>query len=172
MDARIKKCKQCKDMNIKACSEVVCGYGNIMSPVFFVGQSAGTSCMSTQIPFSGGSGYLIDIALRMAGLKRYQVFMTNVVHCHPPGNRKSTADEVYNCEGFLNWELDLVYPKLVVAMGKDAQDWFKKYLKIESAKFELLNVVHPAYIFRYSWKGALKWANEVSTAIKPFIEYF
>ena len=57
--------------------------------------------MDTKVPFTGGSGRLIDDILEMAGLDKPDIFITNVVHCHPPNNRKSYRYEIDNCKHYL-----------------------------------------------------------------------
>lgn len=77
--------------------------------------------METGVPFTGGSGRYIDDALDQAGQRKDQIFITNVVHCHPPGNRKSKRLEINNCRRFLHEELKLVGPVLAIGLGQDAR---------------------------------------------------
>jgi uracil-DNA glycosylase family 4 len=77
--------------------------------------------MASQVPFTGGSGRLIDRGLETAGVAKRDVFTTNVVHCHPPGNRPSFDHEVANCRPFLSAELQIVDPLLVIGLGHDAR---------------------------------------------------
>ncbi len=83
-------------------------------------------------PFRGGSEWIIKRALAAAGpglvegdrlLAKADLFVTNVVHCHPPDNRKSEPHEIANCARFLRRELALVQPRLVVGFGDDTRDW-------------------------------------------------
>lgn len=108
-------------MNIVGETQAAPGYGDAYSPVFIVGQSLCGPCMATQIPFTGGSGRLIDQALAAAEVRKSDVFITNVVHCHPPSNRPSHEHEITNCRPFLRRELQIVAPKLIIGLGKDAR---------------------------------------------------
>lgn len=83
-----------------------------------VGQNPGADEVGVGEPFVGSSGKVFDEALgRIAGLAREDAYITNVVKCHTQGNRKPTQAEVDNCRDFLDLELKLVKPKVVVALG-------------------------------------------------------
>jgi uracil-DNA glycosylase family 4 len=97
------------------------GYGSATSPVAIVGQSLCRKCMETGIPFTGGSGSYIDAALELAGREKHEVFITNVVHCHPLDDRPSYQHEIDNCRHFLHRELDVVAPRLIIGLGADAE---------------------------------------------------
>lgn len=97
------------------------GYGSASAPVAIVGQSLCRICMESGIPFTGGSGVYIDRALELAELKKREVFITNVVHCHPKDDRKSRPYEIDNCRHFLHEELDVVAPRLIIGLGEDAK---------------------------------------------------
>jgi uracil-DNA glycosylase family 4 len=120
----IMACRQCPGMNEHGVSQAAPGYGSLSSPVVLVGQSLCTECMATGIPFTGGSGLLIDDALRDADLNKADIFTTNVVHCHPanPDNRKSELLEKERCRPFLSREIELVAPRLVIGLGGDAKE--------------------------------------------------
>lgn len=98
------------------------GYGSAHAPVAIVGQSLCRKCMESGIPFTGGSGSYIDDALEMAGRMKREMFITNVVHCHPVDDRRSRPYEIANCLHFFHEELDVVEPRLIIGLGRDAQD--------------------------------------------------
>ena len=118
--AQVRGCTACEGMNIPAVTQSAPGYGSVHSPVAIVGQSLCGPCMATQIPFTGGSGRFLDRSLAAAGLAKEDVFITNVVHCHPPGNRPSQPHEIANCRPYLHRELAIVAPRLVIGLGRDA----------------------------------------------------
>lgn len=124
--ASIKECRDCPGMNEPKVSESAPGFGSVDSPVVIVGQSLCRQCMAVRepfngVPFTGGSGRYIDEALEQAGRRKDEIFITNVVHCHPPGNRKSKTHEKDSCRHFLHEELDVVQPVLAVGLGEDAR---------------------------------------------------
>lgn len=118
---RVRACRACTGMNIHDVTQAAPGYGSPESPVVVVGQSlCGKPCMRAQIPFTGGSGRFLNLGLERAGLNKSDIFTTNVVHCHPPGNRPSLPHEIGNCRPYLLRELEIVQPRLVIGLGKDA----------------------------------------------------
>jgi uracil-DNA glycosylase len=156
----IRACRRCPGMNIPGITEAAPGYGNPTSPVFLIGQSLCAPCMETQIPFTGGSGVLLDRAFHLANVRKDQIFITNVVHCHPPNNRSSQASEIENCTEYLRRELEIVQPKLVIGLGKDAENWLYRWMNVRlplwspdlspaySMQTKYLFVYHPSYILR------------------------
>jgi DNA polymerase len=120
--ATIKVCRLCPGLNIAGETESAPGYGAVDSPVALVGQSlCGKLCMESQIPFTGGSGCLLDEGFTEAGITKRDVFITNVVHCHPAKNRESLPDWIRNCSPYLSLELTIVQPRVVIGLGQDAK---------------------------------------------------
>lgn len=118
---RISTCRQCPGMNEPGVTASAPGYGSPNAPVAIVGQSLCRKCMESGIPFTGGSGSYIDRALELADRKKPDLFITNVVHCHPVDDRKSHPHEIDNCMAFLHEELDVVSPRLIIGLGEDAE---------------------------------------------------
>ena len=108
-------------MNEPGVTESAPGYGSATAPVAIVGQSLCRKCMESGVPFTGGSGDYIDDALEQAGRQKQELFITNVVHCHPPDDRPSHRHEIHNCRHFLHEELDVVQPWLIIGLGADAR---------------------------------------------------
>lgn len=133
----IERCRKCVGLNEPGKTEAAPGFGSIRSPVVLVGQSLCEKCMDTRVPFTGGSGSLIDESLAAADLKKPDIFITNVVHCHPPNNRKSHRHEIENCKPYLFDELEIVTPKLVIALGEDARiALLSEYPDVESVAWQ------------------------------------
>ncbi|ASL17283.1 MULTISPECIES: uracil-DNA glycosylase family protein [Mycobacterium avium complex (MAC)] len=122
----IAACWRCPRLNLPGITGSAPGDGDERSLVMVVGQSVCGPCMATGIPFTGGSGRFIDTALDRAGRRRAGLFVTNVVHCHPPNNRASKDYEKANCAWFLRRELALVQPLLMVGVGDDTHDSLRK----------------------------------------------
>ncbi len=163
LDDEIKSCRRCEGLNIAGVTASAPGYGCLTSPVALVGQSLCEKCMDTQIPFTGGSGELIDKGIKLAGLKKKQVFISNAVHCHPPKNRASHQHEIVNCSTFLHRELEIVRPRLVITLGRDAERvlrFFYPRARASEPPFEpprgrlpkgvpyIVNAKHPSWIQR------------------------
>jgi len=120
--AKIRACKKCPGLNVKRLTECAPGWGNLNAEVMFVGQSLHAPGMVSDVPFVGGSGLLIIAALKLSGLKRQDCFWTNIIHCHPENNRPSTEREKKNCLPYVQKELNIVKPKLLVLLGADAKE--------------------------------------------------
>ena len=164
LDCQIQKCGLCEGLNVKRLSEACCGWGDLNADIFFVGQSLHKAGMMTNLPFIGGSGYMVDAALRLSGLLRKDVFISNTTHCHPPGNRQSSEGEKENCLPFLREDLNIVEPSLVVGLGVDAKQ------ALESLGVKAFCATHPAKFMysepesRYGW--ILKLSLQIDKVLK------
>ncbi|MBI4851091.1 MAG: uracil-DNA glycosylase [Acidobacteria bacterium] len=98
-------------------TNVVFGEGNSSAELMFIGEAPGAEEDATGRPFVGAAGRLLDKIIAAIGLKREDVYITNVVKCRPPNNRKPTNDEMESCEPFLFNEIEVVKPKLIVTLG-------------------------------------------------------
>lgn len=121
LDDEIRACRRCEDMNEKGVTQAAPGWGSLDSPVAIVGQSLCEQCIKPQEPFYEGSGSLLDMSFELAGCEKADTFITNAVHCHPRGNRKSHNHEIVNCSSYLYRELEIVRPRLVIGLGEDAE---------------------------------------------------
>jgi len=144
LSQRIRNCNLCEGMNIGRVTEACPGWGNLNADVMFVGQSLHEPGMYSQIPFILGSGLIIDAALRLSGIDRYDCFWSNAVHCHPENNRASMDEEKKNCLPYLFEEIDIVQPKVVVAFGRDAEQSVGRYMDAREYGFKYLKYLHPA----------------------------
>ncbi|HUX55572.1 MAG TPA: uracil-DNA glycosylase family protein [Bacteroidales bacterium] len=131
-------------MNIKRVTEACVGWGNLNAGIFFVGQSCHEYGVYSGIPFILGSGLIIDAVLKLNRLNRRDCFISNSVHCHPERNRPSTDEEKENCLLYLFEELDIVQPKVVITLGKDAEQSVKRYMDEREYGWKYLHYVHPA----------------------------
>jgi DNA polymerase len=121
-----------------------------------VGEAPGASEDAQGRPFVGRAGKLLDELLAEAGLERDDVYITNVVKARPPGNRDPRADEVAHHMPWLERELELVDPRLVVPLGRHALRHFARDAKISEVHGELLErggrplfpMYHPAAALR------------------------
>jgi DNA polymerase len=110
-------CERCPDL-VASRSQIVNGDGPADADLVFLGEAPGANEDERGEPFVGRSGDILEDALRDAGLGRVDVRITNCVRCRPPENRDPTREELENCRGYLERELALVDPELVVTLGK------------------------------------------------------
>jgi len=99
---------------------VVFGEGDPRAPLMFVGEGPGAEEDRTGRPFVGQAGALLDAMIFALGLERRQVYIANVVKCRPPGNRDPQDDEVAACAPYLDRQIALIRPRVIVALGKPA----------------------------------------------------
>jgi uracil-DNA glycosylase family 4 len=114
----------------ETCTNMVPGEGSATADVMLVGEAPGATEDALGRPFVGRAGQLLDELLGAAGLERAAVYITNVVKARPPGNRDPRADEVAHHMPWLEAELALVQPRLVVPLGRHALAHFAPGVKI------------------------------------------
>jgi DNA polymerase len=120
-------------------------------------------------PFVGQAGKLLDNMLAAIGLKRGQnVYIANVVKCRPPGNRNPEPLEVAQCEPYLHRQIELIKPRLIVALGKVAAvNLLKREASVASLRGKVLEyqgipliiTYHPAYLLRSLPEKAKAWED-------------
>lgn len=170
LDKKIKSCHACKGLNQPEHTENACGYGNLNANIFFVGQSLGAPNMATQIPFTEGSGYMLDAVLWLLNMERNDVFMSNIVHCHPRNNRASKPREVRNCLRYIIEEIFIVHPKVLVCLGASARDNVKVIIrKMQWDWINVINVKHPS-AFHYTGSKFMKdWIVNLSMELEEYV---
>jgi uracil-DNA glycosylase len=138
--------------------QAVLGVGAKPAPWLLVGEGPGSEEDEVGEPFVGQAGRLLDAMLKAIGLERgREVYIANVVKCRPPGNRTPTLDEAAACAPFLDRQIDLVQPRLIVALGKTAvmrltnSDASMASMRGKTLSYRDIPVVatyHPAYLLR------------------------
>ena len=117
--ADIGDCTRCK-LHTQGRRQIVFGVGNPDADLMFVGEAPGADEDMQGIPFVGRAGQLLTKIIEAIDLKREDVYIANVIKCRPPGNRNPEQDEVETCEPFLFQQIDVIRPKVIVALGKFA----------------------------------------------------
>ncbi|MBY0575223.1 MAG: uracil-DNA glycosylase [Gallionellaceae bacterium] len=128
-----KKVYDCTACALRAgCTQTVFGTGDEKAEWLFVGEGPGAEEDARGEPFVGQAGQLLDNMLLAIKLKRGKnVYIANIVKCRPPGNRAPTAEEIAQCLPYLQRQIALIQPKLIVALGKTAA---MALLKMNDAK--------------------------------------
>ncbi len=149
---RIISCQLCRLCESR--TNAVPGEGPSDARIMLIGEAPGAEEDRTGRPFVGRAGRLMDKLLSEAGIERSQVFITSVVKCRPPKNRKPKKDEVEICVNtYLRPQMDLINPRVVCLMGNTASEGVigaKGVTKIHGQVFDDLFLVtfHPAAILR------------------------
>jgi uracil-DNA glycosylase family 4 len=110
------QCAKCRLSKKRA--QVVPGVGPCSSRIVFIGEGPGKDEDTKGQPFVGRAGKVLDEALKSAGVDRSRVFITNLVKCRPPGNRRPRKDEIRTCSVYLKSELETIGPKVICALGQ------------------------------------------------------
>jgi DNA polymerase len=152
----IGDCSRCK-LHTLGRTQVVFGVGNPNADLMFVGEAPGGDEDIQGIPFVGRAGQLLTKIIEAIGLQRGDVYIANVIKCRPPGNRNPEPDEVDTCEPFLFQQIDVIKPKVIVALGKFAAQALLRsddpISRLRGRVFtyrgaKLIPTFHPAYLLR------------------------
>lgn len=100
------------------CAQVVFGEGNRAAGVMFIGEGPGETEDQLGRPFVGRAGQLLDKILEASGFPREEVYIANVVKCRPPANRDPLPGEILACSPWLDRQIDLIGPRVVVTLGR------------------------------------------------------
>ncbi|AOJ25193.1 uracil-DNA glycosylase [Burkholderia seminalis] len=165
--ARVADCTLCRLCEKR--TNTVFGVGDREADWMLIGEAPGENEDKQGEPFVGQAGKLLDNMLQSLSLKRGDnVYIANVIKCRPPGNRNPEPDEVASCEPYLQRQVALVKPKLIVALGRfAAQTLLKTDASIASLRgrvhaYEGVPVIvtyHPAYLLRSLQDKSKAWAD-------------
>ena len=119
---RIASCPDCDLCRTR--TNAVPGEGPPDAEILFVGEGPGFYEDQQSRPFVGPSGKFLEELLASIGLRRDQVFITNVVKCRPPNNRDPLPGEIEACRKYLERQIELIKPKVIVSLGRYSLAWF------------------------------------------------
>lgn len=160
--ARVLTCVKCPNL-ASSRKSVVFGVGSIDSPLMFVGEAPGADEDQQGEPFVGKAGQLLTKIIEAMALKRGDVYIANILKCRPDtpgqsaGNRKPTPDEMATCIPYLHEQIDLIKPKVLVALGGTAvEGLLGKTVGITKLRgnwqtyrgIPLMPTYHPSYLLR------------------------
>jgi len=161
--AGCQKCDLCKTR-----TQTVFGSGNKNPDWLLIGEAPGQSEDQQGLPFVGNAGQLLTEMLRACGLSRDEVFITNILKCRPPNNRDPKPDEIANCHDYLERQLALLQPKIIVAVGRiAAQALLNTHDPIGKLRGKvhqfgstpLVVIYHPAYLLRSLSEKRKAWLD-------------
>jgi DNA polymerase len=162
LEAEIKACVKCAHLAAFR-TNVVPGVGNLDAGIMFVGEAPGADEDAQGEPFVGRAGQLLTRIIKTMGLRREDVFIGNILKCRPDvdtpaGNRKPTPSEMETCIPWLWRQIDLIGPKVLVALGDTAVKGLIPDLKtgitktrgqwLQFRNIPLMPTFHPAYLLR------------------------
>jgi len=112
-------CQRCK-LAKQGRKQIVFGTGDPHAELMFIGEGPGADEDAQGLPFVGRAGQLLNNMIAAMGLRREQVYIANIVKCRPPGNRTPERDECDTCSPFLMRQIEVIRPKMIVALGATA----------------------------------------------------
>jgi len=169
LQAAVASCRRCRLCETR--TNTVFGVGPRGAPLMVVGEGPGADEDARGEPFVGRAGKLLDEMLRAIGRSRLRdTFIANVVKCRPPGNREPAEDEAEACRGYLEQQLRLVQPRLIVALGRVAAQRLlatdTPIGKMRGQTYQwgpeatpLMVTYHPAYLLRNPGDKAKSWED-------------
>jgi len=164
----VKGCTKCRLCEQR--TRTVFGEGDADAPIFFIGEGPGENEDLQGRPFVGRAGDLLNKWIAAMGLKREQVYIANIVKCRPPGNREPAPDETVTCTPYLERQLEIIRPRVIITLGRPSSQHMLQ-TKISMGKMrgqwhawsgiKLMPTYHPAYVLRsytYETRAAV-WSD-------------
>ncbi len=182
----VRACRKCEIGSSRL--NAVPGQGNPRARLMFIGEAPGADEDQKGIPFIGRAGKLLTDIITAMGLTREEVFIGNILKCRPPGNRDPKLDEIDNCWPFLQRQIKLIQPEVIVTLGAPSsrtllqtneaigklRGRFHEFRMSEDADpIKLMPTYHPAYLLRnYTydtrkrvWEDMMKVLKELGLPI-------
>ena len=168
LQEQVKTCKECA-LHLSR-TQTVFGVGNTQSDWFIIGEAPGSEEDVKGEPFVGRAGQLLNSMLLAMGLPRNEIFIANILKCRPPNNRDPKTDEVDACRKYLKRQLELIKPKIILALGRiAAQNLLKSDMPIgkmrgnsylyPNSNLPVVVTYHPAYLLRSPREKRKVWGD-------------
>ena len=163
----IGDCHRCKLSRGR--KNIVFGTGDANARLLFIGEAPGKEEDIQGEPFVGEAGMLLTKLIEKMGFSRNSVYIANIIKCRPPMNRDPEEDEIISCRAFLDKQIDIIAPKIIITLGRIALQTLMNNdkVKITAARgtfFEykgipVMPTFHPAYLLRNPTDKWLTWAD-------------
>jgi DNA polymerase len=152
----VRDCTKCRLCETR--SNTVFGEGDVDAKVFFIGEGPGENEDLQGRPFVGKAGEMLNKWIAAMGFRREDVYIANIVKCRPPGNRVPMPDEVATCTPYLERQLEIIRPKVIVTLGLPALKYMANDPKLTMGRsrgtwrewrgIRWMPTFHPAYVLR------------------------
>lgn len=163
----IGDCTRCKLS--KKRKNIVFGEGSSASKIMFIGEAPGREEDIQSRPFVGEAGVLLTRLIEKMGLKRGEVYIANIVKCRPPDNRDPEDDEISTCISFIDRQIEIIRPEVIITLGRIAIQSLMKdpSIKITTVRgkffdyngIPVMPTFHPAYLLRNPGDKWKTWAD-------------
>ncbi|GMV97116.1 MAG: hypothetical protein AMXMBFR83_14750 [Phycisphaerae bacterium] len=174
-EQQVKSCVKCQLCRTR--TRTVFGQGHAAPRVVFVGEAPGADEDAQGLAFVGRAGQLLTQMIAAMGLSRDEVFICNILKCRPPENRAPAPDEISACWPYLDEQLRILSPEVIVALGKPASqtllrtsvsisqlrgqwhDYYTSGSPMVGQPTPLMPTFHPAYLLRNPYEKAKAWSD-------------
>lgn len=168
LTAAVQSCRSCELHAAR--KQAVFGVGDPQANLLVIGEAPGADEDRQGEPFVGPAGQLLNAMLFAIGLRREEVFIANILKCRPPGNRDPHVNEMRCCEQFLQRQIELIQPKLILSVGRiSAQSLLKcdtpvgrlrgQIHRYGEQQIPLIVTYHPAYLLRSPEQKGKSWQD-------------
>jgi len=163
----IGDCKRCKLSGKR--TNIVFGEGSPDAKLMFIGEAPGREEDIQARPFVGDAGMVLTRLIEKMGFRREDVYIANIVKCRPPMNRDPETDEMEECKGFVERQIEIIHPQVIMSLGRISAmaltgDAKLKITAIRGKFFDykgilLIPTFHPAYLMRNPKDKWLTWSD-------------
>ena len=173
LEDEVRRCRRCRLADER--THTVFSRGSDRSGICFIGEAPGAVEDQEAQPFVGPAGLLLDRIVARMGLDRDDVYVMNTVKCRPPGNRAPKEDELAACRGFMDEQLELIQPSVIVLLGGVALHavmgsgigwisqvrgtWLELLVGRNLSKVPVMPTYHPAYLLRTPGAKRKVWSD-------------
>ncbi|MGH2633813.1 MAG: uracil-DNA glycosylase family protein [Tepidiformaceae bacterium] len=163
---RVRRCTLCVLSRTR--QNAVPGEGPLDAEIMFIGEAPGANEDKQGRPFVGQAGQFLSELLGAAGLRREEVYICNVLKCRPPGNRDPLPDEIASCKGYLDEQIELIDPPVIVTLGRYSMArWFpQQTISRVHGRFRILEGRY--YVPMYHPAAALHQQNLRDVLLEDF----
>lgn len=175
IEESVKNCTKCQLHKNR--NKIVFYRGSIDAKFMLVGEAPGADEDSVGKPFVGRAGKLLDASLQECNINQDEIVIVNIVKCRPPNNRQPEIDEILSCMPYLKQQIELLSPKIIVALGSTAVQGLtgisggitslRGKLQLY-ANIPVMPTFHPAYILRNP-KAKIDFINDLSSSKQKLI---
>ncbi len=166
LQAQVAACRRCELQQQR--TQSVFGVGNRQARWMVIGEAPGADEDRQGEPFVGRAGQLLNLMLQAIGLKRQEVYIANIVKCRPPGNRDPKPEEVAACAPYLQAQIELIKPEIILAVGRiAAHNLLHTNQRVgalrgqrhhyEGTNIPVVVTYHPAYLLRSPQEKRKAW---------------
>jgi uracil-DNA glycosylase len=153
LNQEVFACRRCKLGESR--TKAVPGDGCLTANIMFIGEAPGATEDKQGVPFCGKAGKVLDELLAVAGLKRRDIFIANILKCRPANNRNPNTQEIEKCTPYLDRQLELIKPQIICCLGNFAANYIMTKFNL-AAKVQGISKIHGKIFISQASYGRIK----------------